>query len=383
MAADVHGQLELNLKEAMNEASRLLEPNSIGVLCRRPLIDEDCQEASDVDLLSIWDRSEECPERMAVAAPSGRVFVDVLWIPMGAMFDPVESASYRMLPHLLLESEEIWIRSRPAATLIDQIRLNAHKKGPWERRIGSQIGFGDEALREARRNLDFPSASIFYLQTAHSYYIMALADSLRQSVMGLQTHPMTKLRKMMAGINASLEKLITSNLHLGADPSPSLVALGRLYDAVSARCASQRPQVMNPRARGHYAYTISHLELGYREAVAEALIRRGDNANANYFLRFWAYSLSRCPIVLEEARNGRNPSFYVPYEPLKRSLLTVCPEIIDDLALILGGEITRAEAEESIKGTFTFRRSVLNTIEGRGLLPNLHQEGHAGASEGS
>lgn len=369
MMADARGQLEASLREAMEEALHLLESKSIGVLCRKPLLDEDCPEASDVDLLSIWEKSEEYPERMAVTASSGRVFVDVLWIPMAAIFDPVESASYRMLPHLLLESEEVWMRSRPAATLIDQIRLKAYEKEPWERRMGIHFSFGDEALQEVQRNLDFPPASIFYLQTAHAYYITALADSLRQSVMSLLTRPMTKLRKMTAGTGSGLEGLITANLHLEAEPSPSLVALRRLYDAVSDRCAAQRLQGVKPRTRGYYFYSISPLEMEYREAVAEALIRRGDSANANFYLRFWAYSLSRCPIVLEEAKNGKNPSFYVPFKPLKKSLLTACPEIIDDLALIMGGEMTEAEAEESVRGTVAFRRSVVKLIEGRGLCP--------------
>ncbi|MEM2599365.1 MAG: hypothetical protein QW482_06580 [Thermoproteota archaeon] len=374
-----HSLLEARLREAVEKASLLLKHDSIGVLCRKPLLDEDCPEASDVDLLSIWGRPEEYPERMLVETSLGRVFVDILWIPMAAMLNPVESASYRMLPHLLLESQEVWIGSRAAAALINQIRLNAHGRETWGRRVGSQICFGDEALREAPRNLDFPPAAVFYLQTAHAYYIMALADSLRQSVMSLRTHPVTRLRRMSVDAAPGLEKLATSNLHLEAEPSPSLAALKRLYNAVNARCKSRKPLGIDPGTIGQYAYSLSPLELEYREAFAEALIRRGDLANANFYLRFWAYSLSRCPIVLEEAERGVNPSFYVPYEPLKNSLLKACPEAFEDLELILGGEITRAEAEESIRGTLEFRRLVLNLVEAAGLQPHPVKKGFLNA----
>jgi hypothetical protein len=71
------------LKEALFEAakiaSRRLEPNSLAVLVRKPILDEDCPEVSDVDLISVWENPEELPERITVESRMGRVFVDVLW----------------------------------------------------------------------------------------------------------------------------------------------------------------------------------------------------------------------------------------------------------------------------------------------------------------
>lgn len=381
MVGKARGRIEHRLRKAMEKALLLIKPNSIGVLCRKPLLDEDCPEASDLDLVSIWGKPEECPERMVVKTPLGKVFVDVLWIPMAAMLNPMEAASYRMLPHHLLESEEVWMRSRPALILIDKIRLNARKKVPWERRLSSQICFGDAALNEALRNLDFPPAAIFYLQTAHAYYVMALADSLKKGVMGVLTRPVTKLRNIATLTGPGLEKLLTVNLHLEVEPSPSLAALRRIYDAVKIRCMAQRPRGMNPTTRGHYAYSITPLELEYRETVAKALIKRGDHVNANFYIRFWAYSLSRCPIVLEEAKNGKDPSFYVPYEPLKTSLLRTCSEIIDDLALIFGSDITKGEAEESIRGTLVFRDLTMKIIKESNLHPTASREGLGSAAQ--
>lgn len=366
---ETHSDLELGLREAVQKVSQMLEPKSIGILCRKPLLDEDCPETSDVDLTAIWGQPEEYPERLKITVSSGEVFVDILWIPASAILDSMEAASYRMLPHLLLESEMVCLRSHTIESLINQVRQNAYQKEIWERRIGSQISFGDAAFREASRNLEFPPASIFFLQIAHSYYMTALADCLRRSVMSLLTRPMAKLRRMDIETGCRLEELIMVNLHLKIEPLASLAALRRVYEAVSDRCAVQQLYGLSARARGHYSYTVSSIELEYREAVAKALIKRGDYANANFFIRFWAYSLSRCPIVLSEAKNGKTPSFYLPFEPLQKSLLTACPEIVDDIALILGGGVTKTDAEKSIRGTAVFRQKIVDQILGRGLRP--------------
>ncbi len=121
------------------------------------------------------------------------------------------------------------------------------------------------------------------------------------------------------------------------------------------------------RAKGHFAYSISALELEYRELVANALIAKKDYPNANFYLRFWAYSLSRCPVVLEEAREGRKPSFYVPFEPFKKSVQAICPEILGDMKTIFGEKLTALEVEETIKGTILFKKLVCDKIQDSGL----------------
>ncbi len=364
-SSDSNRLLEHRLFDAAQKASRLLQPKSLGVFVRKPLLDEDCPEVSDVDLISLWEEPEECPERITVEGPLGRVFVDILWVPVSKMIDSLESASYKILPHLLLEYETLWIRSDAVRPLIDNIKLTTYEKNVWERRISHQINFGDAALQEARKNLDFPLAALFFLQTAHAYYITALADCLKHSTMSLLTRPVTKLRRLAAETRCDLEQPLKANLHLDVDPSPSLVALHRIYNCVTARCGDRRLQGVTRRTRGHYAYTISPLELEFREMVAKALIEKEDNANANFYIRFWAYSLSRCPVVLEDGRRGRKPSFYVPFDAFKESINAACPEILDDMITVLGGEMTPREAEESIEGTAEFRQVVTDQIRAK------------------
>ena len=359
--------LEEGLFEAAKIASRRLEPNSLAVLVRKPILDEDCPEVSDVDLISVWEKPEELPERITVESRIGRVFVDVLWVPVSKIFDPYEAASYKTLPHLLLNYEYLWARSETVKPIIDSVRLNAFEKEVWSRRIRHQLGFGDAAFEEAQKNLNYPPGALFYLQTAHAYYVIALADCLKRSTMSLLTRPVTKLRQIDAEIHSGFEPLLRKNLHLDVEPSASLVALRRVFNAVAARCAGRQLLGVNMRVRGHYNYSISPLELEYRELVAKALIARGDYGNANFYLRFWAYSLSRCPVVLEEARQGRNPSFYVPFEPFKESVLAACPEILDDMTIILGGGITELEVEEAIKGSALFKKLVVDQVQARGI----------------
>jgi hypothetical protein len=355
------------LAEAVQEASHRMGADGLCVLRREPLVDEECPEVSDVDVVSIWRREYELPERATVETSIGRVFVDTLWIPASEMLDPLAAASYKMLPHLLRESVTVYSRSEPVASMIENIKLGMHERAAWERRIGEQVNFGDAALHEASRNLDFPPAAIFFLQTAHAYYLMALADSLKESVMSILTRPMAKVRRMSAETGIGLEELLTSNLLLGRDPGGSLDALERVHTAVSrVTDAGRDARIMGERARGHYLYSISSLELEYREAVARALIKRGDHENANFYLRFWAYSISRCPVVLEDARRGRSTSFYVPYRPFKESVEATCPPMMEDMGLIFG-EVTPEQARESIDGTELFRRLVTARIREEGL----------------
>lgn len=365
--ADRDGYAEADLWEAAEEAARILEPNPLALRCRRPLVDADCPEVADVDLVAVWERSEELPERRTVVGHLGRVFVDVLWIPVSSLLDPVEAAGYMTLPHLLAESEAVSTRSEVVGSMVESIVLAMHEKAPWEKRIGEQINLGDAALKEATRNMDFPPAVLFFLQTAHAYYLTALADCLGQSVMSLLTRPMAKAKRMSEATGLRLDGMLSANLHLDADPTAPLEVLRRVHAAVSARASQRALSSLGERTRGHYLYSVSSLELEYRETVARALARRGDRANANFYLRFWAYSLSRCPVVLEDAREGRKTSFYVPFRPFKESVQAACPEILDDMGTIFGGEVRAEEAQESVEGTEAFRRLVVDHIRGNGM----------------
>jgi hypothetical protein len=354
------------LAEAVGKAVDILKPSSLCVLSRKPLMDEDYPEVPEIDLLSVWSRTEEYPQRMTVLTSLGRIYVDVLWVPISAMIDPLEVAGYRMLPHLFVESEMVWSKPGFVGPLIDEIRANTYEKAMWGKRLSSQLAFGDSALQEAKRNLSFPPGALFFLQTAHAYYMIALGDAIKESVTSLMTKPMTKLRRMDAATDSDLEELLLANLHLGLEPSASITALKRVHSAVSARCNPRLVPGMSERTWGHYEYSLSGLELEYRLAVAESLSRRGDVANANFYLRFWAYSLARCPVVCEEAKQGRNPSFYVPFSAFKESLSEACPEIIEPISLILG-DVSRGEVEESLRGTALFRELVADKIRDKGL----------------
>ena len=259
------------------------------------------------------------------------------------------------------------MRSDAVRDVIENVKQHTYDLEVWAARIHHQINFGDAALEEAKKNLAFPPAALFFLQTAHSYFTMALADSLKRSTMSLLTRPYTKIKHMAAETNTDLDRLMRKNLQVGDDPTNSLIALRRVFDKVATRCAGRQLRGTYMRARGHFEYSLSPLELEYRELVARTLIQHGDFANANHYIRFWAYSLSRCPVVLEEARQGRKPSFYVPFEPLKESVNATCPEILEDLKTIFGGEITTQEAEDAISGTVSFRNIVMRLIQSKGI----------------
>jgi hypothetical protein len=353
--------------DAVTKVSDILKSKSLCILCRKPLLDEDCPEASDLDLTIIYDKIDEYPERMTVEVQSSRVFVDVLWVPLSSMLDSTRAASYKILPHLLMESDIVWVKSDSIKMIIDQVKYNIYEKTVWKKRILDQINFGNAALQEASRNLDYPPAALFFLHPVYSYYLMALADCLIQSTMSILTKPISKLRRMDNFTKNYLENTIKSNLDLESNPSSSLDALKRIYKAVSLRCAGQKPQGVTARTLGHFTYSISSLEFEYRNMVIESLIKKGDYMNANFYLRFWAYSLSRCPIILDDSRNGKNPSFYVPFRPFRESVENTCPEIMEDLGIIFGNNKTMTKVKRSIEETIRFKQFVLDQIKNRGF----------------
>jgi hypothetical protein len=360
------GHLETILTEGVEKASQSIKSDSLSILCRKPLLDEDSPEVSDIDLTVIYDKIEEYPERRTLDTKNGRVFVDLLWVPVSQLLDSDRAATYKILPHLLLESDNVWLKSNTIKLIIDNIKVKAYDITVWQKRIHNQIIFGNAALEEASKNLDFPPAAVFFVQTAHSYYLMGLADCLRISTMSILTKPITKVKLMAAATGDNLEKILKNNLFLETEPASSLDALEKVYNIVNQRCNFQKPKGVTKRTHGHYTYSISSLEFEYRQMVIESLIAKGDYMNANFYLRFWAYSLSRCPVVLEEANKGNNPSFYVPFRPFKESIENYCPEILDHMKVIFGN-VTLDEARESIKGTIRFKQLVIDKIQSIGL----------------
>jgi hypothetical protein len=204
--------LEESLYEAAEKARELLEPNSIGILVRKPFVDEDYPEVSDVDLISIWEKPEEMPERIVVQTKLGRKFIDILWIPAAKVFDSEEAAKYKILPHLLLEYENLWMRSDAVRDVVENIKQHTYDIDVWAARIHHQLNFGYAALEEAKKNMAFPPAALFFLQTAHSYFTMALADSLKSSTMSLLSRPMAKIKHLTDETNTDLDRLIRTNL---------------------------------------------------------------------------------------------------------------------------------------------------------------------------
>lgn len=350
----------------MTKVSNILKSKSLCILCRKPLLDEDCPEVSDVDLTIIYDKMNEYPERMAIEIQQGiRVFVDILWVPLSPMLDSTRAAGYKILPHLLMESDIVWVKSDSIKMIIDQVKSHIYEKTVWQKRICDQINFGNASLQESSRNLDFFPAALYFLHPAYSYYLMALAYCSKQSTMSILTKPMSKFRRMDYFTKDGLVNSVKSNLDLESDPSSSLDALKKIYQKVRAKCGSQKPLGVTMRTLGHFTYSISSLEFEYRNMVIESLIRNKDYTNANFYLRFWAYSLSRCPIVLEESHNGKNPSFYVPFRPFRESMENSCPEIMDDLIIIFGNNKSLTKVKKTIEETHKFKQIVLEKIKNR------------------
>ena len=139
-----------DLNSVAQKALLIIKPHSLGVFRRIPLVDKEFPEVSDVDLVSFWNNYEEKPERLAVFLGSKKFFVDVLWVPFKSIIHAAEAARYGMIPHLLLQSKILWLRSDTIRDLVNAIKRAAYSKSAWQFRTCSIIELADAALREAR-----------------------------------------------------------------------------------------------------------------------------------------------------------------------------------------------------------------------------------------
>ncbi len=69
---------------------------------------------------------------------------------------------------------------------------------------------------------------------------------------------------------------------------------------------------MRAVTRAEYAYTLDARELDWRIQVAEEMADDGFPEAALYYLRFWAYSLARIPMVWQSALEGKDIPFLRP-----------------------------------------------------------------------
>ena len=364
---------------ALNEATARFAARADAIFVREPLVDPLCPETSDIDLLAFGPVDDLLPERAfpAPGAPPDTPPVDLIWLPTKSLDDPAAFAARGVLPHRLLTSRCVHDRSgrlERQARLVEEQMFMGTVQG---RRIAGILDLGFLTVQEMGITWDFPALSLFWVHIAYAACLAALADATRTLCPNLYSRPFDYTGRLERLTGLGLTQPFVSMLRLGQEPAGLAPALRRLQAAVSTRFPEPAwPDGAKGSTRYEYRYFGARDEIEWRIRAAEEMSRRGNPASGVFYLRLMAYALSRIPSVHSDAVRGNNPAFLRPPRAVRPELEALCPEILPDVAFILGGPepLEVAEVKQALGALSTLRRQTLAFVESRDIvLPPLRE----------
>ena len=347
-------------------------------MVREPLVDPYTPSTSDLDLLVFGQVDELLPERLRLPAFSdSSPLIDLIWLPTGSLDNLDEFAGNGVIPHRLLTSRVIYDNT---GSIIGQRKLVEQKLYHpliQRRRITGFLEMGYLTVREMGVTWDFPALALFWLHIAHASCLAAMCDGMRILCPNVYTRPMDALHLLEREADVQLEIPFIQALCLCVDPQELLDPLRRIYQEVSTRFPEPDwPKQMRETTRHEYRYFLAPDELEWRISVAEEMEDRGDWAAAVYYLRFWAYTLARIPMVHQRANEGMDVSFVRPARAVRPELEVLCPEILADLIRILGGNpsVSVKEVMSGLNMLHAFFEQTIALLESREItLPALRE----------
>lgn len=319
--------------DAITWALAHLSPSPVAVLARRPRVDLLLPRTSDVDLLAFADVPTLLPERLWPPAPLPPV--DVIWLPTRHLDDPAALARWGLIAHRAADADLVHDPSGRAAEALPVFEANFHTPESAARRALGFLEMGAATVGEIGITWDFPPLALFWIQIAWSAAIAALADAHGQRAPNVYTRPLDALRALPTAVRALAEPLLPQLLlEPTDDPVPRL---RRIHAAVARFPEPPWPPGYRQDTQWEYRYFQSERELQYRLGVAAEMTSRGDAPGATAYLRFWAYSLARVPMVHRRVVEGVDVAFGRPTRAIRPDLAAHCPEILGDFDEILGG----------------------------------------------
>jgi len=359
-------------RRALGRAVRELAPRPSAVLVRRPLVDPRTPETSDLDLLVVADVEDLFPERLVVEGETGRpVRIDLIWLPRGSLEAPAEFARNGLIAHRLLSSELVFAGDPGVAERIARIGREFRDPDIQVERIRGFLDMGFLTVREIGVTRDFPALALFWLHMAHAACLAAILDGAGRLCPNVYTRPIAHLEAAEEESGLALGHDVATALHLDVDPASLVPALRRIHETVSRRFPEPSwPRSMRIMTRHEYRYFLARDELEWRIAAAKEMARRGDGREAVFYLRFWAYALLRVPMVHRRALEGIDVSFVRPSRAVRPELERLCPEIVDDLADVLGGRhLGASDVDRALEHLLRLRERTLHGLRARGLEP--------------
>lgn len=343
---------------------------------RGPEADDRCQRSNDLDLVIFGDVASFMPERLF--APDGTA-LDLAWYPASWLSQPRHLAAAGLAAHRLMAAQLLWDPTGEAAAqraAFDACRLDRDLQ---TQRIEVLLDLGCLTVREIGVTWDFPELALFWLQMAHASCVAALADACGLACPNVFTRPFGHIRALERACGLSIRQPMVNSLRLAGDPAALIPPLRRLHRIVLDRYAEPPwPTNMRQVTRAEYAYALPAAELEWRIAAAQEMASRGQPEAATYYLRFWAYTLARLSMVWQRAAEGQDIAFLRPERQMLADLMVHSPDIVPELAAVLGGPIGLDAVRSGLTDLLQLRRTCVHLLQSLGLatLPEKTWQPH-------
>jgi hypothetical protein len=362
-------QVELS-DELLRQIIAQLSSQAEAILIRDPVMDTHCPLTSDIDVLAFREDAGLLPERLYLSELPDAPMLDVIWLSKNALRDPEQFAQYGLLPHRLLSSKIIYDKEGFISHSRKAVQKKMYQPDIQLKRIMGILQLADETVREIGVTWDFPAMALFWLHMSYTVCLAAVCDGMRIQCPNMYTRPFNFMADIEEKYQPVMKRIFIDALHLEARPIKAINLLRSIHKHVSARYPEPEWQEnMREDTRYEYRYFLSEEELKWRIQVAEEMVSRGNPYAAVYYLRFWAYALSRIPMVYHRAQEGIDVSFLRPERAMRPDLEKNCPEVLDDLAEILSGQsqVTINDITHSLDMLFTFRDKTLDILISQGI----------------
>jgi len=342
---------------------------AVAIQLRTPITDRVSPRAYDVDLMMFAALPAFLPERRHAADPQGRS-LDITWYPQSLLEQPEKLAQLGLAAHRFMASEAVHDPQGLSAACRAAMQACFHRADIRAARWNVFLDVGWKTVREIGITWDFPELARFWLHMASSSCIALGIDGLGGFCPNVFTRPLPYLEEIEAQTGLALRAEVIETLGLDQAPEDTFAPLRRIHRVVSQRFAEPRwPDAMRKLTRAEYAYTIAADELEFRIAVARDMLAHGQPESALHYLRFWAYSLARIPMIHARAAEGVDAAFLQPETAVLPDLRQHCPEIVDDLRRVLAGgaEVDAAQVRRGIDSVVRLRDTLAGELRSRGF----------------
>jgi hypothetical protein len=315
----------------------------------------------DLDLVIFGKVDGFRPERHM--APDGTP-VDLAWYPAAWLDDAERIASSGLAAHRLALSDPAWAARTDDVDAAHRVRALMPRPDLLSARLAIFLDMGRLTVRETGITHDLPSLARFWLQMGHAGVIAALAELHGLYCPNVYTRPFDVLAKLGDGLTAQ----VVDALGLDDDPHAVAEAVLAMHALVSPAFDDPPwPAGMREATRAEYRYTLDAAELRWRLAVAKELADGGQGPAAVWMLRYWAYALSRLPMVFAAAARGEDLAFLRPERAVRPALAAHCPALLPWLARAMGGPTPPSELSVALASLQALRLTVNARIRARRL----------------